>query len=252
MKLNTSVLDVLKQCTVTGHNLTMPQLDRQTYVQVNKAIECLGGKWDRRAKAHVFEDDPYDRINLAVMTGEVVDAKKEFQFFPTPKPLAHKLIQLADIDPAKHRILEPSAGKGGLLLPLYESIPLSKWPSINVVAVELDKSHRSRLEQFTDELHFKDFLTCNGDLGKFDRIIMNPPFTKGQDIDHVQHASKFLNPGGRLVAITSPGWEFRNDSRHTGFRDFIETRGCHVEDIPEGAFAESGTPIRTKLVVINN
>jgi hypothetical protein len=251
MRLDPTVLDVLKQCTVAGQNLTMPQLDRQTYVKVNKAIECLGGKWDRKSKAHVFDDDPYDRITLAVMTGEVVDPKKQFQFFPTPKPIAQQVIALAGIEP-QHRILEPSAGKGGLLLPLYESIPLSQWPSLDVVAVELDKTHKKHLEQYTDTVHIKDFLTCNGDLGKFDRIIMNPPFTKGQDITHVQHATTMLKPGGRLVAITALGWTFREDTRHMAFRDFIETRGCHVEDIPEGAFAESGTPIRTKLIVINN
>ena len=34
------------------------QLDRNDYVKVNKALEALGGKWNRKAKAHLFDEDP--------------------------------------------------------------------------------------------------------------------------------------------------------------------------------------------------
>jgi hypothetical protein len=45
----------------------------------------------------------------------------------------------------------------------------------------------------------------NGELGKFDRVVMNPPFDHGADIKHVEHARKFLKPGGRLVAVVANG-----------------------------------------------
>ena len=50
-----------------------------------------------------------------------------------------------------------------------------------------------------------DFLECNGNLGKFDRIIMNPPFSDAADIKHIKHAIAFLKPGGRLVALCANG-----------------------------------------------
>jgi hypothetical protein len=34
--------------------------------------------------------------------------------------------------------------------------------------------------------------------GEFDRVLMNPPFEKQQDIDHVRRAFDHLKPGGRL------------------------------------------------------
>ena len=41
----------------------------------------------------------------------------------------------------------------------------------------------------------------NGVLSGYDRIIMNPPFSDGRDIQHVQHAYNLLRPGGRIGAI---------------------------------------------------
>ena len=45
----------------------------------------------------------------------------------------------------------------------------------------------------------------NGELGTFDRIVMNPPFDHGADIRHIEHARGKLKPGGRLVAICAAG-----------------------------------------------
>jgi hypothetical protein len=50
-----------------------------------------------------------------------------------------------------------------------------------------------------------DFLECNGDLGTFDRIVMNPPFANADGIKHIMHAMKMMKPGGRLVAICANG-----------------------------------------------
>jgi 16S rRNA G1207 methylase RsmC len=35
---------------------------------------------------------------------------------------------------------------------------------------------------------YGDFLEYGGQGGNFDRIIMNPPFSKQQDIKHIMHA----------------------------------------------------------------
>lgn len=51
--------------------------------------------------------------------------------------------------------------------------------------------------------------------GRFDRIVMNPPFDQGRWQAHLQHASEMLTADGRLVAILPasamrqdvlPGW----------------------------------------------
>ena len=80
---------------------------------------------------------------------------------------------------------------------------------------------------------------------------MNPPFENLQDIDHVLHAFKFLKPGGRLVAVMSPGPFFRKDRKCQDFREWFDSLGGEAVDLPEGSFKESGSGINTKLVVID-
>ena len=81
--------------------------------------------------------------------------------------------------------------------------------SVDLTAVELNCnakwSHRLRTVDGVDDTRQADFLECNGDLGTFDRIVMNPPFANGDDIKHIMHALKMLKPGGRLVAICANG-----------------------------------------------
>ena len=40
---------------------------------------------------------------------------------------------------------------------------------------------------------------------QFERVVMNPPFNKGQDLKHIAHAvTHWLRPGGQLVAVMLP------------------------------------------------
>jgi 16S rRNA G1207 methylase RsmC len=85
----------------------------------------------------------------------------------------------------------------------------------------------------------------------YDRIVANPPFADGQDIAHVTHALAFLRPGGRLVAIMSSGFTFRQDRAALAFRDLVEERGGTVEELSADAFKVSGTGVRAVLVTID-
>ena len=86
-----------------------------------------------------------------------------------------------------------------------------------------------------------DFLAQNGNLGKFDRIVMNPPFANGADIQHIRHALTFLNDGGKLVAICA------NGPRQ---REALEPIAETWIDLEPGAFKESGTNVNAAIVVI--
>jgi hypothetical protein len=49
----------LAKCDVSRNHLTLTgQLDRPTYVAVNKILDLMGGKWNRGAKAHVSPEPP--------------------------------------------------------------------------------------------------------------------------------------------------------------------------------------------------
>jgi Methyltransferase small domain len=91
-----------------------------------------------------------------------------------------------------------------------------------------------------------DFLECNGDLGKFDRVLMNPPFANGSDIKHIKHALTFLKPGGRLVAICAGGTR-----QAEALQPLAEDSGGLWEPLPADTFKESGTAVNTVLLTIN-
>jgi hypothetical protein len=88
----------------------------------------------------------------------------------------------------------------------------------------------------------------------YDRVIMNPPFSNGLDADHVRRAYDMLNPGGRLVAITSEGIFYREDAKARGFRDWFAQVGGTSEKL-EGAFLDPNevrtTGVNTRMLVID-
>ena len=43
---------ILSRCTIQDDRIVLPeQLDRPSYMAVNKAIELLGGQWSRKEKS---------------------------------------------------------------------------------------------------------------------------------------------------------------------------------------------------------
>jgi SAM-dependent methyltransferase len=245
MKTNISneVLDVLKQSRCEENRLHLPrQLPRDLYVNTAKIIELLGGKWNRSLAAHVFEGDCAERVDEAVIAGEVTDFKKMYQFYETPPELASRMAFMANVHDG-HRVLEPSAGKGAIL----KALP----PSVYRMAVELNGAMVD-LVALANRVHYGDFLQCNGELGTFDQIIANPPFRNGQDVDHVRHMYHLLKPGGILITVMSPAWQYRMDKKHAEFRAWLERLDHEVEDLPEGTFKCSGTNVRSLLVTIRN
>jgi phospholipid N-methyltransferase len=166
------------------------------------------------------------------------------QLFPTPPELAQRVIAAADIRPG-HRVFEPSAGTGALL----DAIP----QEVDIQAMEINHELASALQQkYPFPVFCEDFLEHTGIDGLgYDRIVMNPPFADGQDIAHVTHALEMLRPGGRLVAIMSSGFTFRQDRAAQAFRELVEERGGAVEELPADAFKMAGTGVRTVLVTID-
>lgn len=83
---------------------------------------------------------------------------------------------------------------------------------------------------------------------KFDHVVMNPPFTLGRDIAHVTHAMDFLRPRGTLVAIMGSGIQWKQSRAHKAFRAMLGKFDAEVYPLPEKAFRQSGTDVRTVLV----
>jgi hypothetical protein len=88
----------------------------------------------------------------------------------------------------------------------------------------------------------------------YSHVIMNPPFYGTHYMQHVMHAWEFLKPGGMLVSVLPATAETGDSKAHEAFRGWLEERKCgygHVfQDLPQEAFAESGTRVNTLYVVL--
>jgi len=262
MKVKTVGIDadvegVLRQARLDGDNLCLQgQLPATLYKKVMKVAELLGFKWNRKLGCHVGAPGAADALREALSAGKVVDEKKTYQFFETPKHVAERLASLAGIKPGD-RVLEPSAGKGAIIRAIQ-----GQCPHLAVVfACELNPQMASDLSTLAEasriaghgdvEVSCGDFLQVSQ---KYDRIVMNPPFTNGQDVDHVRHAYDLLLPGGRLVSVMSPSWRHNSARKFAAFREWLagmEDEGrASVEELPAGTFKESGTDIATVIVVV--
>lgn len=247
MQVDKETMTILSRVTIEGNNifLTCGQLDRKQYLNVNKVLETMGGKWNKKVKAHVYAEDPTEKLETILLTGEI-KFPENYGYFPTPEPVAKRLIELAGIMP-HHSVLEPSAGQGAILkyIPACAKLDCVELLDDNVMA--LQKAGYNPIQA--------DFLTVTNLLTRYDRIIANPPFSyKGYpqaDIDHVLHMVNFLAPSGRLVSVMSGGVLFRENKKTMEFREFINLHGF-IEPLPAGSFKESGTNVNTVVVVINN
>jgi SAM-dependent methyltransferase len=172
--------------------------------------------------------------------------------FETPPELARRMVYLADpCGLAGKRVLEPSAGTGNLVRAIQNSATGAD--NVRVAAIEINQKLieglgllRQRV-LYANEDNFQidwgDFLDARPEgpfaLGYFHAVIMNPPFNHGDDIKHVQHALKFLKPGGVLVGICADG-----PRQNVVLKPQVES----WEKLPPGTF--KGTGVNAALFVI--
>lgn len=162
-------------------------------------------------------------------------------YFPTPQKLIDQMLDRAGID-GRERVLEPSAGSGAIADSL-------KTAGCYVDCVEPWGSLRDILDAKGHNVIGRDIMDLERP-AVYDAVIMNPPFEKGQDVQHVMQAMQFLKDGGVLVAIMSAGVNFRTDKAYANFRAFVDVNGGEIVDNPADSFKESGTGVNTVMAVL--
>lgn len=220
--LNDDIIEILTEGRIENNVFFMEgQLERKTYEVVNKALTILGGKWNRSAKGHVFEDDPTDRVVIQYLM-DAAELRNDYN------------------------VLEPSAGHGAIAAVVH-----SEFPSATLTCIEIDAKKIPKLEsRELGDVVCADFLTHDFGSAQFDCIVMNPPFSRQQDIEHVNRAYSLLAPKGRVVSIMSPGFTFRTDKKSMAFRELVEAHGS-VSPLPVNSFTKSGTGVNSVLVTLN-
>jgi hypothetical protein len=252
VKFTEAVATILRNSTITESTLKLPgQLSPENYKAVMKVIAAAGGEWDRKAGCHKFQRDP--RAVFAEALGEgsiakpvcaIVDAKKQRQAFYSPAPVVIEVIELVRrymlATPA--RILEPESGDGRFVRALAEAFPKAA-----VSLCEIDDIERAKAAEWGTVLG-TDFLAVEP-TGDFDLIVMNPPFSKGQDEQHITHARKFLRTGGLLVSVCTPMTGKRATKSSQKFHTEIGQYATRLK-LASGSFKVSGTGVETELLIL--
>lgn len=179
---------------------------------------------------------------------------RNFGFFPTSAETAERVLSLGDITHIDEdaTILEPSAGDGALI----KAVLNAGARRANITAVEIQHDLMSKLEALDiGRLMQANFLALDpADIGQFDIVLMNPPFDRGRDTDHVLHAMKFVKPGGKLIAIMAASAEFREDAKATEVRRVADVWSAiwhePFRDLPDRSFAHAGTNVNTLVLSI--
>lgn len=211
------------------------------WTALKSVMTALGGRW-RAKKGFVFNDevDADLLVAEAYETGLIIDPKTA-EFFETPKELAEEMAAWLDPQPGD-MVLEPSAGRGSLVR------AVKKRQSVWMVVCEPLPIHRTELLELGVELWGEDFTTAEG--RTFDHVIMNPPFSRRQDVKHISKALTHLREGGRLAAIASAGVLYRDDTMGREFRALVEQHGGTIERNAEGSFKGAGTMASTVMIKI--
>ena len=161
-------------------------------------------------------------------------------YFPTPEPVARQVIEAAGILD-HHTVLEPSAGTGHIAHLAVETGAI-----VDCIEIQRHMADELRETGLYNSVWHGDFLSRQPEA--YDRIVMNPPFENGADMAHVEHALRFLEPGGVLVAVMSVMAGERNRRADRAFRATVEQHGVERTELPRDAFKEAGTNVATCLI----
>jgi hypothetical protein len=196
-------------------------LGKVVLAEAGRVVEGFGGvSQGKSTECWTIDYDPKEVIQSIVVTGCVPDHVAH-QYYPTPPELAARVVAAAEIG-ENHECLEPSAGQGALA----DLMPLDR-----TICVEVSALHCAILRAKKHRVAKADFLKWKP-RKRFDRCAMNPPFSEGRWVRHLEHAASLMGQDGRIVAVLPasarnrkgllPGWNL-------SWSEKIEFPGTSIE-----------------------
>ncbi|WP_417212053.1 hypothetical protein [Acinetobacter venetianus] len=224
------------------------QLERTK--EVKDRLDAMGIKSEKELRAAIREyismrEEPKEEDEIKQLERKMVGRQNDgLDFFPTPSSTVNDMLALAHLKEGD-TVLEPSAGMGHIAEIIREN-------GIEPDVIEFSAGRRELLEKKGFNVVGQDFLEFTG---QYDKIIMNPPFSKRQDANHVKHAYSLLKSGGTLVSIMGEGVFFGQDKAAEEFRNWLNSVGGISEQLEEGTFNDKSLPVQTgvntRMIVIH-
>jgi predicted RNA methylase len=220
--------------------IVLPEEALVHYAEIKSLILKGGGHYDCGTFRFPSGIDAA-RVLSDLRSGSVTNRKQERQAFFTPLEEAHRVCR-APGELAGLRVLEPSAGHGALA-------DVASSAGARLVLIENDPVSIQVLRKKGYDVVERDFLQVNPeDIGLFDVVVANPPFSRLLDVTHVLHMARFVKAGGCISTIMSIAWETSSNRRAAAFREFLSAHNATVTQIAAGAFKCAGTGIATTHV----
>lgn len=167
---------------------------KQAIAEAGDILASIGGQEiSSRSGIFQFDYDPTNAIHYVIRTGTIPNWK-DHQYYPTQEQLA--VDAAIELDVHDNDIcLEPSAGQGNLAKFLNKQTTCVEVSGLNCEIL------KSKGYKDTIEADFISWASKNTGKLTFNKILMNPPFSKSQASNHLLAASNLLASDGKLVAI---------------------------------------------------
>lgn len=166
------------------------------------------------------------------------------EFYPTPPEVIAQMLRHADIKRDNY-ILEPSAGKGDILD--YISKVNRSYDTPKLYAIEQHPELRMILNEKDYKVIGDNFLEYSSDM-HFDYIIMNPPFSNGDE--HLLKAWDILHTGTIICLLNSATVRNPHTMRRKRLNGIIANNGEIYELGRAFDTAERKTNVEVSMVVL--
>lgn len=170
--------------------------DKADVAKALSVIESIGGTHRNGSSGDTifveFDYHPHSAIEQVIFTAAVPETVS-YQYYPTKNTIGAEAADRLDVQDGMS-CAEPSAGTGDLAQYL---------PKETTLCIELAQVRVKVLEAKGFKTIKADFLEWVSDNPSYrvQRVLMNPPFSKGRALAHLKAASGMLTTDGRLVAI---------------------------------------------------
>lgn len=144
------------------------------------------------------------------------------EFYPTPDSVTRQMVAPYLKKLNKLQILEPSAGSGSILDCITKGIDYYSARKENVYAIEQDPELTYILQGKGYKILANDFL-CYKPIHSFDLIVMNPPFSNGDE--HLLHAWEIIHTGDIVCLLNAETINNPYTQRRKLLKQIIEQNG---------------------------